>query len=51
LVSGTSFNSKKITKILKKIPIKNIPSGPGVRKKFIPDPGGQKAPDRNSDRN
>jgi hypothetical protein len=45
MVSGTSFISKKRTRILKKISQKNIPSGSGTRKKFIPDPGGKKAPD------
>jgi hypothetical protein len=38
----------KITRILKKISPKNIPSGSGIREKFIPDPGGKKAPDPGS---
>jgi hypothetical protein len=41
MVSGTSFMSKKInkkTRILEKILPKNMPSGSGIRKKFIPDP-------------
>jgi hypothetical protein len=50
MVSGTSFISKKNkrTSILKKISPKNIPSGSGIRKKFIPDPRGKKAPDPGS---
>jgi hypothetical protein len=47
MVSGTRFISKMIpnrSRILKKISLKNIPvpSGSGIRKKFIPDPGGKK---------
>jgi hypothetical protein len=47
MVSGTSFINKEIKEqgFLRRSRQKNIPSGYGIRKKFIPDPGGKKAPD------
>jgi hypothetical protein len=38
MVSGTSFICKKKNKDSLKNLIKNIPSGSGIRKKFIQDP-------------
>jgi hypothetical protein len=51
MVSRKSFicNQKnKRTRILKEISPKNIPPGSGIRKKFIPDPRGKKAPNPGS---
>jgi hypothetical protein len=56
MVSGTGFISYKNerTRIFKKISPKNIGTlwirdpRSGIRKKFIPDPGGKKAPDLGS---